>query len=82
MDDLVVIVAQSLDEMAELCYPHPRAGKLLGCSFHFFHSVTSKPRCYVYIAPEFWLAHNGVTVEQVRRHELAHCNGWPGDHPR
>lgn len=25
-----------------------------------------------------------ITAEdqaKVRRHELAHCNGWPGDHP-
>jgi hypothetical protein len=25
---------------------------------------------------------DGGTVNVVMRHELAHCNGWPADHPR
>ena len=24
----------------------------------------------------------GYSYENFLRHELAHCNGWPGDHPR
>lgn len=24
----------------------------------------------------------GLSYESVLRHEIAHCNGWPGDHPR
>jgi hypothetical protein len=24
----------------------------------------------------------GLNPEDVKRHEIAHCNGWPSDHPR
>lgn len=44
----------------------------IGCSF------AGGPRCVIYIArklPKDW--YSGVL-----RHEKAHCNGWPGHHPR
>jgi len=28
------------------------------------------------------LSDGPVSVSFLRRHETAHCNGWPGDHPR
>jgi hypothetical protein len=38
-------------------------------------------RCTVAIAPDDELRKFGFTHEIVWRHEIAHCNGWPGDHP-
>lgn len=26
--------------------------------------------------------YKSTTPEAVRRHEIGHCNGWPGDHPQ
>src|SRR5262245_39981451 len=34
------------------------------------------------VAPASELKQHGVTVDAVRRHEIAHCNGWPGTHPK
>jgi hypothetical protein len=73
--DLVETEAQSLEEMADFCSPHPRAGRLLGCNFRYVHSLTGKVRCYVFIAPKFYREQWSVSIGQIRRHELAHCNG-------
>jgi len=71
-----------MDEMADVCAPNPKAHIAMGCAIHFVHSVTGKPtRCYIYIAPDYYLKRWNITTEAVRRHEIAHCNGWPGYHP-
>lgn len=31
--------------------------------------------CYIYVV-------RGKFSVPLIRHEIAHCNGWPGDHPR
>ncbi len=36
----------------------------------------------MYFAPADFLKQNRVTLDAVRRHEIAHCNGWPQSHPR
>jgi hypothetical protein len=42
-------------------------------------SVRSERECLIiYISAPY----KGDTPAQVRRHELAHCNGWPANHPR
>jgi len=35
--------------------------------------------CDLYIIGEVWKEH-GWSWASVLRHEIAHCNGWPGDH--
>src|SRR5262249_55081852 len=40
------------------------------CSWHMSGT------CYVGIPN-----HGGAPVDPYRRHEIAHCNGWPADHP-
>lgn len=35
----------------------------------------AKPVCYVYVM-------KGKLTPELLRHEIAHCNGWPADHPR
>jgi hypothetical protein len=34
--------------------------------------------CFIFIEPGL----AGRDYELVYRHEIAHCNGWPADHPR
>ena len=36
--------------------------------------------CVVVLAPEEDMKRVGVWMDIIRRHEIAHCNGWPGDH--
>ena len=33
--------------------------------------------CYVFLPTD-----GQAPVDTYRRHEIAHCNGWPADHPR
>jgi hypothetical protein len=83
---VTINTAKDMDEMASWCSPHPLAGQVLGCSFHYVHSLTPDlryARCYIYIAPESYIRKfYGATPETVLRHEIGHCNGWPGDHQR
>jgi hypothetical protein len=47
----------------------------LGCAF---------PRgdnCRIILRDEKTIEAGGWTKELLIRHETAHCNGWPGDHP-
>jgi hypothetical protein len=37
--------------------------------------------CHILIAPLKELQKSGYTLDTIRRHEIGHCNGWPGDHP-
>ena len=50
--------------------------------YHRARRLSRSPRCYIYIAPSSYLQRNRVSAEAVRRHEIAHCNGWPAGHPR
>jgi len=45
------------------------------CSMH------NATRCEVYIVNDRGLKALGMNYALTLRHELAHCNGWPGDHP-
>jgi hypothetical protein len=38
--------------------------------------------CIIAIQPDDVLKARGYTALEVTRHEVAHCNGWPNDHPR
>ena len=39
------------------------------------------PVCDIYIVEDGVLKASHYTLAFVLRHELAHCNGWPGNHP-
>jgi hypothetical protein len=73
---LRVIYAKSQDEVRQLC-PRtlfPKAGAY-GCA------PTNSEGCVVVVAPEADIKAVGLWMSLVIRHETAHCNGWPGDHP-
>jgi hypothetical protein len=36
--------------------------------------------CYILMRDETYIRQTGWTTEIVFRHEIGHCNGWPGDH--
>jgi len=39
-------------------------------------------KCFIFSIPDADIKAWGHTLETVLRHERAHCNGWPPDHPR
>ena len=41
-------------------------------------AIVGDGECTIYLATKTRRA----PVAEVLRHELAHCNGWPGDHPQ
>jgi hypothetical protein len=55
-----------------------RSSGFLGCAHKtlrpmpFIGNLTTQE-----VVCEIWIVDNAI----VRRHELAHCNGWPPDHP-
>lgn len=50
---------------------------LQGCAYTWT-AMDGTPGCDVAIRR----GPGAISVEVVRRHEIGHCNGWPGTHPR
>jgi hypothetical protein len=56
-----------------ICKDVPSA---IACSYRTYDGVSGEAlSCLIMLGP---VAHNDARVMQ---HEMAHCNGWPGDHP-
>jgi hypothetical protein len=54
----------------------PRA---IGCALRY-----TVGGCHLYILDDYGLEHqliSTITYLQIYRHEIGHCNGWPGNHP-
>jgi hypothetical protein len=64
-----------------LCPQPPKPREMLACAIRFRKpDGTLTGRCSIYIAKDATLAKNGISYEDVLRHEMAHCNGWGSDH--
>jgi hypothetical protein len=54
----------------------------LACgSSRYLQSDPSVKACLITMASKDVIEAAGYTYEVVLRHEIGHCNGWPGDHP-
>jgi hypothetical protein len=62
------ILAKDQDELIFFCGRHSK----LGCAW----PSPFEPSCIIYLAPDELIRKSGHTPEFVRRHEIAHCNGW------
>lgn len=77
-----VIVSQISTEprLREICQhfgvPLRSTSVVLACAF------VHRDRCYIFSVPEKDLETWGASVKMVLKHERAHCNGWPANHPR
>src|SRR5262249_49689383 len=79
-----VVIENAITDMADMarvCAPNPLAAVAMACASRYTHP-SGERRCYIYIAPDDYLNRYRVTIDAVRRHEVAHCNGWPQAHPR
>ena len=72
---LIIATAQSQDELKEFCGEAYKPGLTLGCARR------GNTSCRIIMAPEQIIIAGGWTKELMLRHEIGHCNGWPGDHP-
>jgi hypothetical protein len=63
------------ERMDALCPKGPLGWSTNGCA------LGDRTRCVIVIATDdllpWWRPYR-----EVRRHEIAHCNGWPANHPR
>jgi hypothetical protein len=62
--------------MLERLCPKDLIAAHIGCNYRYAKSN----ECHVYITKDELLAGTGWTYEIIFRHEVAHCNGWGGDH--
>jgi hypothetical protein len=61
--------------MDQIC----RKPRAIGCASYY-----TVGGCRIWVLDDYGLEHqlvSPVTYLQVYRHEVAHCNGWPADHP-
>jgi hypothetical protein len=58
-------------EVSALCMSRGASNRGVACAW------VSDGTCYI-VLPDDYVA----PVSAYRRHETAHCNGWPPDHPR
>jgi hypothetical protein len=71
----LVIVDANQEMVREKC---PAAKFTLGVSLGCAHRGATY--CWIYLAPKADMKAAGFPYDLVLRHEIAHCNGWPGDH--
>lgn len=64
--------------LAELC-PHAaaRTPNLIGCTMR----ASDGGSCRVILVADSVIIALGATRAKILRHEIGHCNGWPGHHP-
>jgi hypothetical protein len=78
---LIVQTARDQDEVRRLCNTKFTLGVALACSYRREpDTLYPKGSCTVVILPEAQLTAAGLPLDLIWRHEIAHCNGWPGDH--
>jgi hypothetical protein len=73
---VVVIEAKSQEDLKKLCRNPSNPKPMAGCA-----DAGREEYCLIYHAPKEELALARVPLSIVLRHENAHCNGWPNDHP-
>jgi hypothetical protein len=70
---LTVLKEDNFVFIRHVCADVPNA---IACSFRTYDSVSGETlSCLIMLGPGTW------EDERAMRHEIAHCNGWPGDHP-
>jgi len=72
--DLTIKMVPSLEALYAACniYNQPL---MLACSWHNAKS------CVIYLLDDEMMRKRGWNTGILLRHEIGHCNGWPGDHP-
>ena len=72
---VIVVTGRDQNHVRELCPTAKFTGEALGCA-----SLTPTWDCKIVVAANDVIKAAGFPPELVKRHEIAHCNGWPADH--
>jgi hypothetical protein len=72
---VIVVTARDQNHVRELCPTTVFPAEALGCA-----QLTPSWDCKIVVAADDVVKAAGFPPELVRRHEIAHCNGWPADH--
>jgi hypothetical protein len=67
---VIVVTARDQDHVRELCPTAKFKGEALGCAY-----LTAQ-ECKIIVAADDVIKEAGYPPELVKRHEIAHCNGW------
>lgn len=73
---LILKLVDSHLELLTLCEKQ-RQPNTLACA----RRAVDGERCWVFMLSDEQIRKRGYTTEILLRHEIGHCNGWPGDHP-
>jgi hypothetical protein len=76
--ELTITVLPTQEEVGRRCNTNPPQARRLGCAA----SSAWRDKCEILIVADKVFKGLDYTKAEIMRHELAHCNGWPGDHPR
>jgi hypothetical protein len=81
--EVTITVIPTQEEVALRCINAPPLPRRLGCAFPLpgKNPRAVPPKCEILIVPDKVFKGLDYTKAEIMRHELAHCNGWPGDHP-
>ena len=71
--DLTIKIVNTLVELEIAC--RVKNDKMLGCAFH------NEKSCVIYLLEDSVMRQRGWNTGLLLRHEIGHCNGWPGWHP-
>ena len=70
------LLLRRVDTLEELFLSCPNLPSyILGCAYKRPDS------CVVFMIADPFIKARGWTAKILLRHEIGHCNGWPGDHP-
>jgi hypothetical protein len=80
---LTITRVQSEEDIREICAVPAQQIRASACAkrSHTASPNQPAPYCRIFVVTDKILKSMGATWEFTLRHELAHCNGWPADHP-
>jgi hypothetical protein len=71
--DLTIKMVPTFEALRIACNVYNPA--MLACAIHNAKS------CVIYLVEDEVMRQRGWNTGLLLRHEIGHCNGWPGDHP-
>src|SRR5262249_58987305 len=71
--DLTIRIVATIEELYAIC--QLKQPNLLACTLRNHHS------CVIVLVDDDVMRRRSWTTGMLLRHEMGHCNGWPGDHP-
>jgi len=74
--DLTIKIVPDMISLQAACASNkPVPGLMLACAWHDAKS------CVIYMVEDRIMREHSWNTGLLLRHEIAHCNGWPSDHP-